>query len=138
MCRAIGLKKSGVGSGYVDDLRLAGFIAKDYAWDLNSGSEGRQFTYRVKDNYVRFYLKLIAPHQGAIGKNRFRRKKLSALAGWDAVMGLQFENLVLQNRELIAHYILELVAATAVWCRPHAEAVVTRLRDVIINVVGYQ
>jgi uncharacterized protein len=101
LCKAIGLKKSGAVGGYVDDLRLAGFVEKDYAWDLNNGLEGRRFTYRVKDNYVRFYLKHIAPHRNAISKNRFRRKKLSALAGWDAVMGLQFENLVLQNREFI-------------------------------------
>ncbi len=101
LCDALKLQKSGVVAGYVDDLRLAGFIEKDYTWNLGSGAEGRHFNYRVKDNYIRFYLKHIVPHQGAIGKNRFVRKKLSSLAGWDTVMGLQFENLVLRNRELI-------------------------------------
>ena len=101
LCGALQLQKSGVVAGYLDDLRLAGFIEKDYTWNLNSGVEGKQFTYRIKDNYIRFYLRHILPHHGAISRNRFGRRKLSALPGWDAVIGLQFENLVLQNREFI-------------------------------------
>lgn len=101
LCDALGMEKSGVIGGYADDLRLAGFIEKDYTWNLNDGQEGRQYKYRLSDNYVRFYLKHVKPHAGSIERNRFTRKKLSGLAGWDTVMGLQFENLVLRNRELI-------------------------------------
>lgn len=46
-------------------------------------------------------LKYIRPNRRKIEDKRLARAPLSALPGWDTVMGLQFENLVLQSRRFI-------------------------------------
>lgn len=53
--------------------------------------------YRIRDNYTRFYLRFIAPYSAMIRGGAFKFASLDALPGWDAVLGLQFENLVLNN-----------------------------------------
>ena len=58
--------------------------------------------YRLRDNYSRFYLKYIEPEKAAIDKGAFAFGTFDVLDGWDSVMGLAFENLVLNNvRDLI-------------------------------------
>src|SRR5690606_26211684 len=42
-----------------------------------------------------------------INRNSFRFKSLTSLPEWNAIMGLQFENLVLNNRSLL-HQALEI------------------------------
>lgn len=49
------------------------------------------------DNYVRFYLKYIAPNSSKIEKGLFKEMGVEKLAGFDIFVGLQFENLILQN-----------------------------------------
>ena len=85
---------------YLNDLETAGFIAKDQTWNIKTGKAKQKAQYRIKDNYLRFYLKYIRPQLDKITKGDF----LSATAdipNFSAIMGLQFENLVLNNRELI-------------------------------------
>ena len=53
--------------------------------------------YRLNDNYSRFYLRYIEPAKESIDRGTFAFGSLDGLEGWDAVMGLQFENLVLAN-----------------------------------------
>ena len=50
---------------------------------------------------MRFYLKYIAKNKGKIEAGHFDQQPLSALPGFDSMMGLQFENLVLNNRPFI-------------------------------------
>lgn len=57
--------------------------------------------YRLRDNYLRFYIKYIASKLIQINRNQYVDTALSSLLGWDTIMGLQLENLVLNNRELI-------------------------------------
>ena len=57
--------------------------------------------YRLKDNYLRFFLKYIEPRLNQIDKGRLSALSLSQLSGWEAILGLQFENLVLANRKLV-------------------------------------
>jgi len=52
--------------------------------------------YRLKDNYSRFYLKYIQPNREKIAQGMIARPP-----AWDSIMGLQFENLVLNNHESI-------------------------------------
>lgn len=59
------------------------------------------FKYRLKDNYLRFYLKYIEKKLPEIERNVYQFKSLNALPGWGAIMGLQFETLVLNNRAFI-------------------------------------
>ena len=59
----------------------------------------------MRDNYTRFYLKYVLPRKEAIRNNLYRYVSLGTLPGWDAIMGLQFENLVLNNISRLAAFI---------------------------------
>ncbi|MFO1259251.1 MAG: ATP-binding protein [Gammaproteobacteria bacterium] len=85
-------------SNQFNELVLAGFLARDYTWDLKSQKISKLSTYRLKDNYCRFYLKYIAPHRHQIEAGSFEKKSLTSLPGWSTIMGFQFENLILNNR----------------------------------------
>ena len=70
-----------------------------------TGRPSREVRYRLKDNYTRFYLKYVLPKRTAIESRVFRYMSLERLAGWDTIMGLQFENFVLNNFQLLAKEI---------------------------------
>ena len=89
--------KSGYLSKCLDDLALAGFIQEDCTWNLLRKEESRLKKFRLKDNYLRFYLRYIESNKDRISKNLFESKSFMYLPGWESVMGLQFENLVLNN-----------------------------------------
>jgi hypothetical protein len=55
----------------------------------------------LSDNYLRFYLKYIAPNRSKIEKGAFLNTALTRLPAWESIMGLQFENLVTHNRKII-------------------------------------
>ncbi len=98
-------KSSGRFSEYLTDLTKAGFISRDYTWSLKSGKESRISKFRLRDNYLRFYLKYIEPRLNQINKGRFKDISLASLPGWDTIMGFQFENLILDNRIKILKHI---------------------------------
>jgi len=89
-------EKSGVYSEYLDDLVKTGYLARDYTWSLKSGRFSKLSKYRLCDNYLRFYLRYIEPNMPNILQNRDLLPQ-----GWMTLMGLQFENLVLNNRPSI-------------------------------------
>lgn len=93
----IKLSKSGQTSEYLAELELAGFIARDYSWNLKTKKPSSLSRYRLKDNYLRFYLKHVELNKSAIQKGLFYEKPLNSLPGWNALLGLQFEVLVLNN-----------------------------------------
>lgn len=93
--------KSGVLSGYLDDLMNAGFFSRDYTWLLKTGKESRLSHFRLSDNYLRFYLKYVEQNKQRIHRGEFKEISLSSLPGWSSIMGFQFENLVLRNRKSI-------------------------------------
>jgi len=94
--QAIGAEKSGVYSEYLDELEKTGYVARDHTWKISSGKFSTLSTYRLSDNYLRFYLRYIEPNQPSIQQNRDLLPP-----GWAAIMGLQFENLVLNNRQSV-------------------------------------
>lgn len=79
------------------DLQLAGFVAEDSGLSPLTGKPIKQSRYRVKDNYARFYLKNIEPRAAAIKAGLFEFSSLEQLNGWDTVLGLQFQNLILNH-----------------------------------------
>lgn len=86
------------------ELSSAGFISPDRGVNPLTGRRTKRGRYRLKDNYSRFYLKFIRPHVEEIRQGLFRFASLSALPGWNSMLGLQFENLVLNNvTELLPH-----------------------------------
>ncbi len=92
-------EKSGVISQYLEELVLAGFISRNYSWSLKNGKTSKLSQFRICDNYIRFYLKYVLPHKSSIEKELFQYRSLSTFPGWDTIMGLQFENLVIQNKQ---------------------------------------
>lgn len=99
--KALGVTSSGDISELLEDLQLGGFVSRDYTWQLSTGKISRLSVYRLKDNYTRFYLKYISPNHVSIKKDNFFFKTLTSMPGWDSMMGLQFENLVLNNHKEI-------------------------------------
>ncbi len=88
----IDLEKGGALSEYLNDLVEIGYVDQDHTWNLKDKKQSNLCKFRLKDNYLRFYLKYIEPHRFQIERNR-----KVALPGWTAIMGLSFENLVLSN-----------------------------------------
>ncbi len=98
---ALGLQKGGSISSYLRDLELSGFIARDFSWNLSSLEASRISRFRLSDNYLRFYLTYIEPNRDRIERGRYIYKPSEALPGWDTIMGLQFQNLVLLHPDFI-------------------------------------
>lgn len=98
---ALNYHNSGSLSEYLDDLVASGFVRRDFTWLLKTGADAKLSKFRLSDNYLRFYLKYIVPRLNKIRKDQFSDSAISALPNWDGIMGLQFENLVLNNRRLI-------------------------------------
>lgn len=88
-------------SHYLEDLITAGFLEREHTWSLQSGEELKPSKYRIRDNYLRYYLKYILPSLRRIKKGLFKTTSPFELPGWEGVMGQQFENLVLHNRTFL-------------------------------------
>ncbi len=101
LATAINYTSSGALSNYLNDLVESGFLTRDYAWELSSGKDIDVSRFRLRDNYLRFYFKCIPPRLSKIQKDLFQDRALTSIPGWNSIRGLQFENLVLNNRRLI-------------------------------------
>ncbi len=97
----INLADTGLLSNYLDELVVSGFLSRDFTWDLKSQKPSKLSKYRLSDNYLRFYVKYIQPNIPKIEKDRFENHSITALPGWACIMGLQIENLVLNNMDQI-------------------------------------
>ncbi len=95
------IELTGLLSEYLEELSLAGFIKRDYTWHIKTGHDAKLSKYRLSDNYLRFYLRYIAKYRTKIDRGNFEVKTVTSLPEWHSIMGLQFENLVLNNRVLI-------------------------------------
>lgn len=82
-------------------LRSSGFISEDSTFHIANGGDSSLSKYRLSDNYLRFYLKYLLPLRIRIEKSSFRFKSLANLDNWESILGLQFENLILHNRESV-------------------------------------
>lgn len=100
ICNHLNYPSGGPLSEYLEDLEISEFISQDHTWTLG-GKEARLRKYRLRDNYLRFYLKYIHPNLHKITRAHFQNISLSSFPGWESIMGFQFENLVLNNRALI-------------------------------------
>ncbi|MBF0199657.1 MAG: ATPase, partial [Planctomycetes bacterium] len=80
----------------IDELEKTGFIKRDFTWNIKTGKESSLSSLRLKDNYTRFYLKIIEKNIPKI-----KNQSISELPRIEPFLGLQFENLVLNNRAFI-------------------------------------
>ncbi len=109
IAQLLGTEPTGRLSDYLDELKLAGFVSRDYTWHLKTGHDSKLSRYRLSDNYLRFYVKYVEPYRTQIERDNFEVKTLTALPEFSTILGLQFENLVLNNRHEI-HAALRLRA----------------------------
>ena len=104
LSECLGAGNNGRFAELLRDLKEGGFIDDDPGKNPATGAESRVAKYRLRDNYVRFYLKYVLPRKSEIDRGVFRYASLDQLPEWDAVRGLQFENLIVNNyRELIPY-----------------------------------
>lgn len=92
---------TGLLSEYLEELSLCGFIKRDYTWNIKTGHDSRLSHYRLSDNYLRFYLRYIEKYKTKLERGSYEFTSLSSLPEWRTILGLQFENLVLNNRRYI-------------------------------------
>jgi AAA+ ATPase superfamily predicted ATPase len=107
--KELNIPVTGLLSEYLEELVTAGFIKRDYTWDIKSKHNARLSKYRLSDNYLRFYLRYIYKYRDRIERDMFAFKQVASLPEWNIIMGLQFENLVLNNRQYI-HQALGITA----------------------------
>ncbi|MBQ7187861.1 MAG: AAA family ATPase [Kiritimatiellae bacterium] len=93
----VGAARNGRFSDVMEELEMAGFVSRNSGLNPATGRRARQDRYRLRDNYTRFYMKYIEPHNREILDGSFVFASAESLPGWDTVLGLQFENLVLNN-----------------------------------------
>jgi len=72
-------------------------LARDYTWKPATGEVSKLSHYRLKDNFIRFYLRYVAPNRPRIESGLLENRSLVSLPAWESALALQFENLVLNN-----------------------------------------
>lgn len=85
---------------YLHILELSGFLSRDFYYKPD-GEISKLSHLRVKDNYLRFYIKNIEPFRDQIKKSAISFKSFRDIKNLEALMGYQFENLILANRNLV-------------------------------------
>ena len=88
-------------SPYLNALITSGYVTEHRSWSIKTKKAGKKSLFRLSDNYVRFYLKVIEPQLEKIQQNAFENTPLSGISGWSSLVGLQVENLILNNRSLV-------------------------------------
>ena len=93
----LGLSNTGHFADHLRSLADGGFIAAGTGLNPETGKNARIDRYRLKDNYTRFYLRCVEPRKNEISVGGYRFASVEQLPGWDAIMGLAFENLIVNN-----------------------------------------
>lgn len=94
-----GKERNGHLSEALEELELAGFVERERGLNPATGELQKIDAYRIRDNYTRFYLRYIEPYSAMIRRGAYSFASLEGLPQWGTVLGLQFENLVLNNAE---------------------------------------
>lgn len=102
LAERVGCDPNGHLSADLAELEEAGFVTGLAGKNPVTGKDVREVRYRLRDNYTRFYLRYVLPKREAVQNGFFSYLPLERLPGWDAIMGLQFENLVLNNISSLA------------------------------------
>ena len=92
-----GLPNNGHLTDSLDQLDTAGFATAERGLNPATGRAAQSVRYRLRDNYARFFLRYIEPNLETIGEGRFALTTMEQLDGWDTILGLQLENLVLNH-----------------------------------------
>lgn len=101
IAEGIGYSTSGALGRYLGELMISGYISCHPNWSFKTGKESKILIYRLSDNYLRFYYKYIHSKIDKINNNQYKEINITNLKSWEAMMSLEFENLVLNNKSLI-------------------------------------
>ena len=93
----MGLGKGGRVTSALNRLVEAGLVAEDSSVNPETGKPAREVRYRINDNYSRFFIKYIEPMKKTIDNGTFEFVSLDALDGIETILGLAFENMVVNN-----------------------------------------
>ncbi|MBP5543490.1 MAG: winged helix-turn-helix transcriptional regulator [Kiritimatiellae bacterium] len=93
----LGVDRSGTLAEELKELDTAGFVTTDKGLNPETGRPALEVRYRIKDCYTRFYLHYVEPVRERVEKGLFSLSSPESMPGWDAMLGLQFETLVLNN-----------------------------------------
>lgn len=96
----LGMNQTGYFYEKISMLTECGFLTRDHTWNGTHKSK-KLSKFRLKDNYLRFYLKYIEEKKPLIDAGLLRNIDLENLNDWLSIMGLQFENLVLNNLPIL-------------------------------------
>lgn len=124
------ISNSGHLTEYLHDLEIAGFISKISSWSIKNRAELKMPIYRLSDNYLRFYLKYIEPNLYRI-KNDFYEVNPHR---WTTIMGLQFENLVLNNQNNLFN-LLNIDPHQIEWVSPYFQRRTSRNKECQIDLL---
>ena len=130
--KVLNIEKQGIISEYLDDLEQAGFIKRDYAFNFKTQKISKNSVFRVCDNFMRFYLKYIEPNIYLIEQDRFEKTSLSTLKGWESIAGLQFENMIINNKALVLQQ-LNIHASDIVFDNPYYQISSTKRQGVQVD-----
>ncbi len=118
------VRNRSMGGDLTEDLEKlieSGFLERDYSWSFATGRKTQISRYRIRDNYTRFYVKYIDPI-----RDRIKAAALSTMPpGWHSMLGVQFENLVVNNRALV-HRLLQIPPEEIVNSGPYLQTRQTR------------
>lgn len=134
ICDSLGIAKGGAISGYLKDLVLSGFVREDSVWNLKSKKTSNLKRFRLKDNYLRFYVKYIQPNKDKIAQKLFHLGSFSDLLGYEAIFGLQFENLVVNNLSAVCKQ-LQINPGDVVMAGPFFQKKTTRQKGCQIDLL---
>ncbi len=105
LAKKMAVPRNGHLSDVLEELITAGFIAVANGINPATGRRSRIDRYRLRDNYTRFFLRYVANHLPEIEAGTFAFVGVNQLSGWEAMMGLQFENLILNNLPLLLPHL---------------------------------
>jgi len=101
IAKKIDYSKGSVLTRYLEELKISGYISQYFTWDFKEEELSNLNKYRLSDNFLRFHFRFIAPRLSGIQRGRYAKSEITNLPGWLGLIGLQLENLVLNNRDLI-------------------------------------
>lgn len=114
-------------SEHVHHLELSGFLNRDFYYN-SKAKQSKLSHLRVKDNYLRFYLKCIEPLTDRIKNKAKEFKSLYDIQYFDSVLGFQFENLILANRDVL-HNKLEISTTSIESSSPHIQKKTVKIKS---------
>ncbi len=123
---------SGTLSQYLKHLIIAGFVSKHANWSFKTEKTGKRSLYRLSDNYLRFYIKYMEPNLEKIRTNTYQDLRLSQLPNWETIMGIQVENLLLNNRQALIQ-ALGLTSSDIVADNPYIQKRTTKTKGCQID-----